>query len=446
MIIGSESEVLEFKLTTGEKKEATEAIVAILNKHCKGTLYFGVDDSGYITGQQITDNTKKDVSRIISDLIEPKITPTIEELTIDNKQILKVSFSGRNRPYSSGGKYLIRIGTENRKMTSEDLKRLIKHEDYSSKWEEETTNHTIDDIDDTTLLDFYKSACNCGRLNLSKYNKERILISLDLMKDGFVNNGCYALFGTDAKIGLKLATYATENKVVFTDLKLLNGNIYNLITQALQYVLNHINWKPIITERKREEILEIPEKALREIIVNAFAHTDYETSPEIEIGIHPGNIEIYNPGPFPEGLTPYDFINKNMPSYKRNKLILDILFRSKDVEKSGTGFQRVNELCEAWNISWNFRKEAYGFFFEFNRPGFTPINKETNGLNQNEQKLLKILKDKPRISKLDLSTKLGKSEKTVQRTLSSLSTKGYIKRVGSNKDGYWCLISELEEE
>ena len=44
MIIGAESETIEFKLTTGEKKEAAEAIVAILNKHCKGTLYFGIDD------------------------------------------------------------------------------------------------------------------------------------------------------------------------------------------------------------------------------------------------------------------------------------------------------------------------------------------------------------------------------------------------------------------
>ena len=64
MIIGEESEILEFKLTTGERREATEAIVAILNKHCKGTLYFGIDDNGYVKGQQVSDSTKKDISRI----------------------------------------------------------------------------------------------------------------------------------------------------------------------------------------------------------------------------------------------------------------------------------------------------------------------------------------------------------------------------------------------
>ena len=87
----------------------------------------------------------------------------------------------------------------------------------------------------------------------------------------------------------------------------------------------------------------------------------------LDIGIHPGKIDIYTPGSFPDDLTPLDFISRKLPSYKRNKLILDILFRSKDVEKSGTGFQRVNDSCKKQNVTWNYRKEAYGFFFEFIR-------------------------------------------------------------------------------
>lgn len=44
MVIGSESETVEFKLTTGEKNEAVEAMAAILNKHCR--------DSGVATKKQ----------------------------------------------------------------------------------------------------------------------------------------------------------------------------------------------------------------------------------------------------------------------------------------------------------------------------------------------------------------------------------------------------------
>ena len=440
MIIGEESEILEFKLTTGERREATEAIVAILNKHCKGTLYFGIDDNGYVKGQQVSDSTKKDISRIINEMIEPKISPSIEILTIEGKQIIKVSFSGHNRPYSSNGRYLIRVGTENRKMSNDDLKRLIKHEDYSSKWEEELTNFTNDDLDDEAIIDFFNSSKSCGRLAMTNFDKHRLLTSLDLISGSNVKNGCYALFGKNAKISLKLASYATDNKVTFTDLKLLNGNIYNLLNEALQYILNRINWRPVIGNRKREELPEIPEKALREIIVNAFAHSDYESLPEIEIGIHPGKIEIYNPGSFPDDLTPYDFITKNLPSYKRNKLILDVLFRSKDVEKSGTGFQRVNELCKEFNVSWNFRKEAYGFFFEFIRTN-VHLNVHINDeLSEGEQLIFNLIKNNDSISKLELAIRINKSEKSVQRLISSLIKKGLIIRVGSNKTGYWKAV------
>ena len=437
MVIGSESETVEFKLTTGEKNEAVEAIAAILNKHCRGTVYFGVDDSGFVRGQQISDSTKKDISRIISDSIEPRIAPTIEVLTIEQRTIIKVSFSGHNRPYAVNGRYLIRTGTENRRMSPDELKRLIKNDDYSSKWEEEMTDYTAEDLDDEALKDFYQSARDCGRLSMKTYDKEKLLTTIDIIHDGQINNGGYALFGKNAKIGLKLASYATDNKVTFTDLKLLEGNIYNLVNAALDYILNRINWRGEIGARKRKEIPEIPEEAIREIIVNAFAHADYETVPEIEIGIHPGKIEIYNPGSFPDDLTPFDFISRNLPSYKRNKLILDILFRSKDVEKSGTGFQRVNDFCKKQNVTWNYRKEAYGFFFEFIRTN-VQINVQINAeLTEAEQVIFNLIQNNEGISKAEMAIRIGKSEKTVQRLISSLMKKQVIEREGSNKSGSW---------
>ncbi len=437
MVIGSESETVEFKLTTGERNEAVESIAAILNKHCRGTVYFGVDDSGYVKGQQISDSTKKDISRVISDSIEPRITPTIEVITVEQRTIIKVSFSGHNRPYAVNGKYLIRTGTENRRMSPDELKRLIKNDDYSSKWEEYLTDYTSEDLDDDALKDFFQSAKSCGRLSMNEYNKEKLITTIDIVHDGHINNGGYALFGKNAKIGLKLASYATDNKITITDLKLLEGNIYNLVNDAIAYILNHINWRSEIGTRKRKEIPEIPEEAIREIVVNAFAHADYETVPEIEIGIHPGKIEIYNPGPFPDDLTPIDFISRNLPSYKRNRLILDVLFRSKDVEKSGTGFQRVNDFCKRQNVTWNYRKEANGFFFEFIRTNVR-INVQINTeLTDAEQVIFNLLQNNEGISKAEMAIRIGKSEKTVQRIISSLMKKHVIERTGSNKSGSW---------
>ncbi len=158
---------------------------------------------------------------------------------------------------------------------------------------------------------------------------------------------------------------------------------------------------------------------------------------DIYLDICPNKIEIYNPGTFPDDLTPYDFINQNLPSYKRNRLILDILFRSKDVEKSGTGFQRVNELCNSQNVKWSYRKEAYGFFFEFIR-----TNVHKNGiLTEQEQFVLILINDNEGITKSELAIRISKSEKTVQRIIASLINKNLIERVGSLKKGYWKVIN-----
>lgn len=50
MIKFEESEYLELKKSTSELKEAIVSIVAILNKHKKGELYFGIKNNGQVIG------------------------------------------------------------------------------------------------------------------------------------------------------------------------------------------------------------------------------------------------------------------------------------------------------------------------------------------------------------------------------------------------------------
>ena len=109
------------------------------------------------------------------------------------------------------------------------------------------------------------------------------------------------------------------------------------------------------------------------------------------------------------------------------------------MEKSGTGFQRVNELCKQQNISWDYRKEAYGFFFEFIRTN-VQINVQINTeLTEPEQIIFNLIQNNEGISKAEMAVRIGKSEKTVQRIISSLSLsqKQVIERIGSNKTGSW---------
>ncbi len=62
-----ETETVELKKSTSELKEAVISIVAMLNKHQRGEVWFGVKNDGTVVGQQVSDKTIRDISKAIAD-------------------------------------------------------------------------------------------------------------------------------------------------------------------------------------------------------------------------------------------------------------------------------------------------------------------------------------------------------------------------------------------
>jgi ATP-dependent DNA helicase RecG len=149
MNLGKESETLEFKKTTGEIKEAMVSIASILNKHGVGTLYFGVKSNGDVVGQDVSESSLRDVSRVVYENIKPQIYPAIEEVVIDGRHLIKVEFSGENAPYSAGGRYYLRTADEDREVTPEELKAFFSANKYRARWENTKSEATSKQIDRT---------------------------------------------------------------------------------------------------------------------------------------------------------------------------------------------------------------------------------------------------------------------------------------------------------
>ena len=166
-----------------------------MNKHGYGELYFGVRDNGEVKGQIVKDSTIKMVVDGIMRDIEPKIIPSVTSISYEGVDIIKVSFSGNQKPYSAFGNFLIRVGSTNRKMTRSELIKLVQNNNYSVEWESIIVNDSLDDIDDETLKKYYNEAINCGRLSLDNYDKEQLLTILELTKNGKLINAAIALFG-----------------------------------------------------------------------------------------------------------------------------------------------------------------------------------------------------------------------------------------------------------
>ena len=442
MNIGNESETIEFKKSTSELKSAIDSISAILNKRSNGVLYFGVKDNGDVCGQQIGKDTIRDISRNIRNYIKPECKFEVNvKNTMDNKKFIEVLFSGDRVPYSSDGKYFIRFADQDRKMTSEELEKIFKEriKDYS-EWEMADSNIPTSDIDEELIKKVVNKGFENKRIPFEYDNSKNILNKFGLLYDGkkTVNNAGNVLFSKNKPILLKLATYATETKETFLKLDHFQGNIYECVEKSLSYILGAINWKiELDGSPQRKEEPEIPITALREIVINAFCHAQYNSNTAFEISVFKDRVSIYSPGFFPSGFTPEDFAINHEEPIMLNPKIINVLFKTCEIESFGYGFENTFKICKKNKVRYEYENTKSGFRFTFYRP---LEQKYANEISETERSVYDTIRKDNYIRTKQISEIINKSEKTVYRAIKQLKEKKFIERIGDDYSGYWKIL------
>jgi len=442
MNLGKENELIEFKESTAEFDKACKAIVAMLNKSGMGSIYFGIKDNGEVIGQEIGKNTLSNVTDRIKDSIKPSIYPLVKKETFDNKDVIHVQFKGNNKPYAYKGAFYIRVEQQNLVVDPLILRDLIKESnEYNEKWENELTKYDSKYIDETSVDQFYRQAVAMGRINKHEHTSEELLTQLKLMVDGKLTNAGYYLFSNNSPLVIKCVEYPTVDRLNPIDLKRYEGNIFNLIDIAINFVSGKMKWETQINDVKRKEIPEVPIVALREIIINSLVHCDYISDSEHQITIDPKSIEIYNPGIFGE-YTPLDYIKSTIPSRTKHKVIQSVIFKAFDIETLGRGFKRMDVACKENNVKWTYKKYPFGFSFIFKRKSIK--ESESSELSLLANKLLKymIFNDGILESIESACFALNKKERTAIKIINELIQANKIERIGSNKTGYYKIKND----
>ncbi len=460
-----ESETIELKKSTSELKEGIISICAILNKHQKGKLYFGIKNDGEIIGQIIGSATQRDISQAISNHIEPKIYPLIDVLNIKGKSCIKVEFQGEDIPYHAYGRVYVRVADEDKQLSPNEIRKVIlKKSSDKFKWELKVAECSYKDINAKTVKDYIKRANFAGRINFKYDNVPNVLKKLGLVKGGKLLNASQVLFCKNNSLEVQVAVFAGIDKITFLDINQYKGNIFNLLKKSEDYIKEKMNWRVKIEGLQRQEIPEVPVDAIREALVNSFCHRDYIAPESNKIAIFKNRIEIWNPGDFPEGFTPMDFIKKEEQSILRNPLIADVLYRSKEIEKWGSGLKKIYNLCKENNIKVDFKILKAGFMIIFYRQGWkdernvsvrstqkTPRKhteevpekvtvKVPEKVTVNQENIIKQIRNNPAITGRELSELIKISERKIKENISKLKKKGLVRRIGPDKGGYWEVV------
>ena len=224
-----------------------------------------------------------------------------------------------------------------------------------------------------------------GRLDES-VDVENVAALLDhfkLRKNGTLLNGAAVLFGKADRIDypqleIKMGWFKGTDQRVFLDNSHVQGNVFKLMDAAMAFCFKHLNLAAWTSGKiERDEELEIPADALREALVNAFAHRSYENrSQTIYLAIYDDRVEIKSPGKFPPDFNLARLYSPPIQhSEPRNEKVARVLYLRKSIETWGRGLTRIANECNRVGLPVPEVKEEYGCVTTvFRRPDWTGGN------------------------------------------------------------------------
>ena len=120
-----ESEQVEFKETTGQREDACETLCAFLNAD-GGTVVFGVSRKGKLTGQLVSDSTRRDLFEVFTKF-EPKPDISTDWIPVDEDHSAIVCHvaGGVRKPYQYGGRAYCRIQSSTTVLSQPDYEAML---------------------------------------------------------------------------------------------------------------------------------------------------------------------------------------------------------------------------------------------------------------------------------------------------------------------------------
>ena len=130
----------------------------------------------------------------------------------------------------------------------------------------------------------------------------------------------------------------------------------------------------------------------------------------------------------------------------RNPLIAETLYKSKDIERWGSGIKRIHDECLAAGVRVDFTRLKTGFVVIFYRKPAESLPHGAMGktveksVEKTVEIILELMKANPQITQKQIMGKTDLSRRGVEWNLKRLKQERRIKRIGPDKGGHWEIL------
>lgn len=367
---GREDEQLEFKEAKSNFHfEKLVKYCAALANEGGGSIVLGVTDRR--PRRVVGTSTFKNIERTKASLVDRlRLRIAAEEVHHPDGRVLAFTAPPRplGIPVAVGGAYWMRAGEDLVPMTSDQLQRIFNEAvpDYSA---EICPAARLTDLAPRAIEDFRRRwHARAKRDEILRSSPEQLLRDAELASDAGISYAALVLLGKREALGQLLA----QAELVF---EYRSSEQAGPASQREEFREGFFLWYDrlweVINLRNDQQhyqdglfMVDIPtfnEGAVREAILNAVAHRDYQHAGSVFVRQFARRIEIVSPGGFPQGITTENILDRQLP---RNRRIADALARCGLVERAGQGANRIFEACiregkglpdftgtDAWQVS-----------------------------------------------------------------------------------------------
>jgi ATP-dependent DNA helicase RecG len=443
----SEQTALKAEATTPAK--LAEMLVAFANAS-GGRLYIGVDprkgkNHGLADPEAALDRALK--AALSTD--PPLIIPMPKVMGPEGNQVLVITVPpGLPHVYSYKGKYLVRDGLRNRPLDPRQLRILMMERGAVSFESLVPDGGCLEDID-WDRVEAYLS----GLSGLPGASPEEVLLQRGCVahSEGQLRP-TYAgllLFGHDAQrwvpsseiLVVRYAGTTMDDTFIREE---LSGSLPEQIRQAEAFIVSNMRRGVRLEGLERIEETEYPVEAVREALVNAVAHRDYQIrGDEIRVMFFADRVTFYSPGRLPGHVTLDNLVDER---FSRNEVIVQVLSDMGFIERLGYGVDRMIRLMAGAGLpAPQFQETAAGFQVTLTGYGESLIGEDDNSrawrhlnLNDRQEKALAYLTDKGRITNREYQELCPEvSAETIRRDLASLVRKNLLLKIGEKRATYY---------
>ncbi len=442
-------------LPAPDAEQLAETLVAFANAD-GGIIVIGADAHGRLTAGLLLEDVESAINEA-QRLCRPAVP--IQWHSSDLHGGLPVTVQVAHTAFTHSlpdGRVLYRSGRANNLMVGEDVGKLVSGKRRAEFELEPVAGASLEDFDPATLAEFVANYRKRHEHILVEDQAELLREFGALTRDGQPTMAGILLFGRKPqifrpKVGVTLVRFnasvgehdAKRPSDKHDQPQLMEGPLATILKTTWETLRLELHPTTVVNGLTRTEVLDYPALAVREALVNAVAHRDYEvTGRQIEVRLYDDRLEIISPGGLPGYITLDNMVEQH---YSRNPRVVAGLQYWGYSEELGLGIDRIIQtMADAGLPQPKFEDTPHAFkVVLLNTRTRAPSYKWEGDMSERQLKALQYLEQHGHITNReyrDLCPNV--TPETLRLDLADLVDRGILLRMGDKRGTYYMLKSK----